>query len=175
MARPIDDDGHCLVATKPFRPGRRVYAPDKLPDPVQCAGCLIEVNDRHDASRLRMAMSDGSSWRFVAFADEAQVAAPSRAVDLAPQVDVSALAREAIATVLPTMLAPQPRVIEHAASGEVGRQIAALQQADKITAEAFLELTGHVNRLLNENAELMARVEFLERHAIGEVKTRDAA
>lgn len=161
--RPIEDDGHAIVATKPFRPGRRVYSPDKLPDPAQCGGCLILVNDRHDANRLRLALSDGSSWRMLVFEDQLPT---GRVV---PSVDLAALAREQVALAvrsLPQQPAPAVRMIE-AQPQQPSENIAPL-------AAAVLEMSEHVNMLLSERVDLMARVEFLEKHAIAAARIEAA-
>jgi len=44
----------------------------------------------------------------------------------------------------------------------------------KAMAEAVLVLSEHVNRLLNDCADLAARVEFLEKHAIARAELKSA-
>ena len=163
MARPIEDEGHRLVAMKPFRFGQRVYDPGKLPDPVQCAGCAILVNARGDANDLRVMISTGSRWRALAFADEAQAQA------VVPSVDLAALAREQVALAvrsLPQQPAPSVKLIESQPQ----------QSAENLAplAAAVLEMSEHVNMLLQERVDLMARVEFLEKHAIAAARIEAA-
>ena len=168
--RAIDDDGHCVVSAKPFRPSRRVYEPGKLPDPAQCCGCLILVNDRGDANRLRLALSDGSSWRFARFDD----GSPALAAVVQP-VDIMPAVREAVRAVLPALQQSQVRVIEHAPDGQPDARVKELQEAQQVGAEAILEMADHVNRLLVQCAELMARVEYLENTALSKAQIVGAA
>lgn len=167
--RAIDDGGACIVSAKPFRPSKRVYEPGKLPDPVQCAGGLILVNDRGDASRLRLALSDGSSWRFARFDDGSPALAAAQPVDIMPAV------REAVMAVLPALQQSQVRVIEHSPDGQPDARVQQLQEAQQVGAEAILEMADHVNRLLVQCAELMARVEYLENTALSKAQIVGAA
>ena len=162
--RPIDDDGHMLVATKPLRLGRRVYAPDKLPCPVQCAGCVILVNDRQDTGRLRMALSDGSAW--VYFVREGENDVVSNSVDLTP------LVRAAVADALPGLVANPVKVIDHVRQQALpdGNKLAELQQSIRALAAANLEISEHLDKVLADNADLWARVDFLERHALAKAE-----
>lgn len=65
----------------------------------------------------------------------------------------------------PVIQQPPPRVI----------QAPQVNSADiPALAQGMLELPEHVTRILNENADLMARVEFLEKHAIARAKIEAA-
>lgn len=153
MARPIEDEGHRLVATKPLRLGQRVYDPSKLPDPVQCAGCAILVNARGDPNDLRVMVSTGSRWRALAFADEVQ-----QGQTVVPQVDLAALAREQVALALRSLpqLAPQPVQLIESQPQQTSENGAAL-------ATAILEMSEHVNMLLSEYAKLKVRIDEIDK------------
>ena len=108
MAKPFDDLGHALSVAKPLR--LHIREPHKLPDPTQCAGCIILINDRHDGNpRPVLAISNGASWdRYRLVADE-----PSRAVALPPAPhDLMPMVHEAVRQALPGMMpAPEVRMI----------------------------------------------------------------
>jgi hypothetical protein len=161
------DEGHMSVANKPLR--LRLYRSDKLPCPVQHAGCVILVNDRHDAERLRLALSDGSSWTF--FVREGDVG--SQAVAVRPtEVDLMPAVRAAIAAELPDML-PQPvKVIEHARETPLSdlAKIDQLREDIKVLAAADIEIGEHLGPMLRQIAELMARVEFIEQNALARAR-----
>lgn len=163
--KPLVDDGHMLVAQKPFRLGRRVYAPDRLPCPVQHAGCLILVNDRHDAGRMRVAFSDGSSW--VYFVREGEVT--SQAVTVRPaEIDLTPMVRAAVEAALPAMI-PQPvKVIEQVQQQALPdlTQMDKLREDIRMLAVANLEISEHLNPIAEKLADLMARVEFIEQNAL---------
>lgn len=158
--KPLVDDGHMLVAQKPFRLGRRVYAPDRLPCPVQHAGCLILVNDRHDAGRMRVAFSDGSSWAFLVRAGEAEQTSEAVAVRPA-EVDLTPIVRAAVNEALPAMLPAPVRIVEHAPQAAMAdmTQVDELREHVRVLAAANLELAEQYARLLE-------RLEFVERHAL---------
>ena len=160
MAKPIEDRGHLAEATKPLKP--RVYQSDRRPDPVQCAGCLITVCDATDAHSLHLEQSDGSRWRRLQFADEA-----TQALTPVPTVDVSALAREAVARAIAEAPQPQVKLIAPAGDGD--------SESNRVFAAAMLEMSDHVNRLAQENADLMARVDYIERHALAAAHLKESA
>lgn len=144
MGRVIDDHGHLGRAVKPV--ALRTYEPGSLPDPVQCAGCLIIVNDRTDGNpRLRLALSNGASWDFIAFLTDASAQAqPARPIDL------SAMVTRAVADQLPTLVQPPlpMRVVSPPAlaSADQGRLL-----------DALIVLTERVQ-------DLEQRIEFAERY-----------
>lgn len=151
--KAIEDKGHAVHFPAPPRPP--VYEEHKLPDPVQCAGCIITINNRADGSSLRLAQSDGSRWRRLKYADEGDVA-----VTVQPPQDITHHIRAAVREALPAMLPPP----------ETMRVIPAPQpsgDAVKTLAAGQLELSEHVIKLMNDYADLAARLEFVEQHGIG--------
>lgn len=169
--KPFEDLGHAVRATKPFRLKR--HDDGNLPDPGQCVDCLIIINNRHASSRPSVSISDGASWHHLGWLDQAPQ--PSQAVVVQPvERDITPMIRAAVEQCLPTLV-QQPAVRVVQGPGVAADTLAALQQADKLTANAVLEMTEHVNRILNENADLMARVEFLEKHAVATARIVEAA
>lgn len=160
MAKPIEDDGHLIKATKPFK--LKIVPPDRLPDPVQCAGSFIGVCNPADSASLYTVQSDGSRWRRIQYADE-----PGQAVAVRPaEMDVMPMIQRAVDQALPALMPPPlMKVIQQAPAQEPSESYKALTQA-------FLEMAEHVNRLQFESAELRAKVEFLERHAVAKVDVR---
>ena len=101
MARVIEDGGSVATLSKPIRPPS--YEPNRLPDPVTCAGAVIVINDRHNNELLpRLAVSSGGAWVRLAYVQEA--------AQNAVTVDVSPLVRAAVRDMLPALVprAPQP-------------------------------------------------------------------
>lgn len=168
MARALEDDGHLLRLTKPLR--LVFYAPDRLPDAVQMAGCLIGVNDSRDGvPRHRLAMSNGASWDLFARVDD--LAQPSQSLAVAQQYDLAPLVHAAVAEMLPSLQAPTLRVVQPPAIAHMpAEDVARLNEGQKHVASAILEITEHVNRLLLENDELRARLEYVERVAVARVE-----
>ena len=169
MARPlaIEDEGHLLRMNKPLR--LIFYAPDRLPDAVQMAGCIIGVNDSRDgAPRQRLAMSNGASWDYVARVDE--LPQPSHGPAVAQQFDLVPLVQAAVADMLPSFQAPL-RVIHPPAIAHMPADSATeIKLAQRHIATAVLEVSEHVNRLMLENADLRARIEHIERVALARVE-----
>ncbi len=156
-----------IVANKPLRLGK-VYRPDKLPCPVQHAGCVILVNDRHDVNRLRLALSDGSSW--INFVREGE--GPSQALTVRPaEVDLTPLVRAAVEAALPAMLPHPVKIIEQvretlpADTAQLGK----LREDIRALAVANLELGEHLDPIAQKLADLEARIEEVAHKAIGEV------
>jgi hypothetical protein len=145
------------------------YAPDRLPDAVQMAGCLIGVNDsRGGTPRQRLALSNGASWDLFARVDE--LAQPSQGLAVAEQFDIVPLVRAAVAEMLPSIQAPL-RVIHPPAIAHMPADSATeIKEAQRHIAIAVLEVSEHVNRLLLENADLRARIEHIERVALARVE-----
>jgi len=167
MARHIEDIGHATQATKPFKL-RRYDVQGGLPDPGQCIDAMIVVNDKTKPSEpARLALSNGAGWDFYVREGQAQVT--PLVVQQMPQVDLSAMAREALTSALPEILSRQPKVL--------GLPQLANSSSDdtRKIADALLELSEHVNRLLRENADLTARLEFVERNALAKVDLRQTA
>ena len=73
MAKIITDDGDTAASSKPVR--LPSFPPHSLPDPKACAGSIIIVNDPRTPNKLRLAMSNGSSWDQYARIDEVTAAA----------------------------------------------------------------------------------------------------
>jgi hypothetical protein len=161
------DEGHMSVANKPLR--LRLYRSDKLPCPVQHAGCVILVNDRQDAERLRLALSDGSSW--IQFVREGE-AAPQAVTVRPAEVDLTPMVRSAVEAALPAML-PQPvKVIEHVREAPLPdlAKLDQLREDIKVLAAADIEIGEHLGPMLRQIAELMARVEFIEQNALARAR-----
>ena len=167
MARALEDDGHCLRLTKPIR--LVFYPPDRLPDAVQMAGCLIGVNDSRDGQpRPRLGMSNGASWDIYARVDE--LALPTQSLAVARQYDLVPLVQAAVADMLPSFQAPL-RVIHPPAIAHMPADSATeIKLAQRHIATAVLEVSDHVNRLMRENADLRARIEHIERVALAKVE-----
>jgi hypothetical protein len=155
MAKAIDDLGHLVQINKPL--ALRVYDPGRLPCPVQNANALITVNNRADGDSLCPMISDGSRWRRLKFADEND--------SVAVQHDITALVREAVASVLPTI--PSIKVIEHAKQPFQSvlpdmTNLDELREAIRDLASANLEIGQHLSVVLREHAELRAELEAIK-------------
>ena len=174
MAKALEDRGHSLAVTRPFQ--LRRYEAGNLPDPGQCPDAIIAVNDRADGvPHTRLALSNGASWDLFARTDEVKPTAALAVIPAQPQQDVTRLVQLAFADALPAL--QQQLKAAQIAPAQIGSD-AGWQQGQKQLADAFLEMSDHVNRLLRENADLMAscdelksRVEYLERHALARVET----
>jgi len=73
--------------------------------------CLIVVNDRRDGvPRPRLALSDGSSWSYIAWLDDVPSPAAAQVIAPAPVVDLAVHMRQAIAEAMPILVhrAQQP-------------------------------------------------------------------
>lgn len=162
MAKPIEDKGHLIEATRPLKIKR--YELGRLPDPGQCVDCLIIINDRSDGTpRGRLAMSNGASWDHLAWLDEIK---PSAAVAVRPaDIDLQPMIQEAVRQALPAVVHQPPMKLIQASPNEPS-------EAYKAMAQAVLEMSEHVNRLQFESAELRAEVEFLKKHAVAKVDVR---
>lgn len=161
MSRPIDDLGHAVAARRPLVLAS--YNPKRgLPDAAQCVNALIVVNDPADADpRPRLALSNGQSWDFYRRDGDAPplAAAPAR-LDLMP------LIREAVATLdwRPRLAVDQRPALPAPPDG--GERY---QDDLRTLAQALAEMAGHVTALQDECADLRARLEFVERHALARV------
>lgn len=167
MAKALEDRGHSLAVTRPLQ--LRRYELGSLPDPGQCPDAIIVVNDRSDSvPRARLALSNGASWDLFACVNEP--AQPSHAVAVAQQFDLVPLVRAAVAEMLPSIQAPlrvvQPPTIAHMPADSATE----IKLAQKHIATAVLEVSEHVNRLMLENADLRARIEYIERVALARVE-----
>lgn len=161
--KPFEDLGHAVKVTKPFRLKR--CEAGGLPDPGQCVDCLIVINDRNSPSRPSVAYSDGTTWLHLGWLDQSPQ--PSQSVVVHPvERDITPMIRAAVEQALPALVSqPAVRVIQGPQTAQIDVQP---------LAQGMLELSEHVNRILNENADLMARVEFLEKHAIAHAKLEAA-
>ena len=67
--KPVRDLGHAVEFLRPLK--LPVFEPGGLPDPAQCVGCLILINDRGDGVPYPyLALSNGASWdRYSRLAD----------------------------------------------------------------------------------------------------------
>lgn len=159
MVKPIEDKGHLIEATKPFK--LKIVPPDRLPDPVQCAGSFIGVCNPADSASLYTVQSDGSRWRRIQYADE-----PGQAVAVRPaDVDLTPMIQEAVRQALPAIVTPPALKVIQGPAQEPS-------EAYKAMAQAVLEMSEHVTRLQFESAELRAEVEFLKKHAVAKVDVR---
>lgn len=158
------DEGHMIVANKPLHLGK-VYRPGKLPCPVKHAGCVILINDPNDSNRIRLALSDGSSW--INFVREGEVT--SQAVTVRPsEIDLTPMVRAAVEAALPAML-PQPvKIINEPRQAALPdlTQLDKLREDIRMLAVANLEISEHLNPIAQKLADLMARVEFIEQNAL---------
>lgn len=164
--KPIEDQGHLAQATKPLKP--KYYDEGRLPDPVQCAGCIIGVVNRHDHNRLSVRISDGSSWLTL---DVAGVAQP-----VAVQQDITPLVRAAVEGMLPALVSQPVKVIEHAPQRLIpsGDELAQLRDDMRCLAQSNLEISDVLNPIAEQLAEVMARLEFVERHALAGAEIKAA-
>lgn len=172
--KPFEDLGHAVRLTKPIRVKR--YEMKHLPDPGQCVDCLIVVNDRSDGQpRARLALSNGASWDMLGYLDDAPSHVPSQSVAVRPtEIDLTPLVRQAVEAALPGMIPPAVKVIESRANVP-DDTLQQLQAADRVTSQALIEFSEHINSLLRDRAEMMARIEYLETHAIAKVGIKGAA
>lgn len=170
--KPFEDLGHAVRVTKPFRFKR--YDAGKVPDPGQCVDCAIIINDRLNGDpRSRLALSNGASWDHVAWLDD-RPTAPNQSVAVRPtEIDLTPLVREAVKAELAGM-PPAVKVIESRASVP-DDTVKQLEDANRVAANALIEVVEHINSLLRDRAEMMARIEYLENHAIAKVGIKGAA
>lgn len=148
--------------------GRRVYSPDKMPCPVQCAGCVVLVNDRNGGGQMRLAFADGSSW--VYFVPEG---ASTTTLDVATrpaEIDLTPLVRAAVNEALPAMIPAPVRIVEHKPQTALPNMVEVdeLREHVRVLATANLELADQYARLLE-------RVDFIEHNAVARAKLGDAA
>jgi len=173
--RPFDDLGHCVRATKPIV--LKTYDPGKLPDPAQCVGGLILVNDRANGDpRPRLAVSNGASWDYCARADEINGTSLAVAVNRPSEIDITPMVRAAVDAALPALMPAQIKVIEQRPQGAItdGGEALQLREHIKALATANLEISEHLNSVLVQCADLMERVEYLERHALAKAEIKAA-
>lgn len=151
MAKAIEDRGSHIEATKPLKLKR--YPAGKEPNAGQCVDSLIIVNDQLDGvPRARLAISNGATWDHIAWLHELK-AQPSQAL-VPVERDLTPMIRAAVETALPALVsAPAVKVIQGPQSAPEGI---------KELAAAMLDISGHVNLLANENADLRAEIEVLK-------------
>jgi hypothetical protein len=147
--KPIELQGAVAAATRPLR--LRRYEPGQLPDPGACVDSLIVVNDRSTPGSAGLRVSDGSSWL------DPGAAQPQ-------SVDVTPIVREAVHELLPALLA---RPAAPALSAPPPDDVRAI-------AGHLLQMVDTVNDLAHRLAEAEARVEFLERTALGRAEIKGA-
>ena len=130
MARVIEDGGSVATISKPLRPPS--YEPNRVPDPITCAGAVIVINDRHNGELLpRLAVSSGAAWVRLAYASEV--------TQNAVTVDVSPLVRAAVRDMLPALV-PRANPIAIAPPENNMEDV-------KNCARALLELAEEVSRI----------------------------
>lgn len=166
--RAITHEGHRVVSEGPFRVGRRVYSPDKMPCPVQCAGCVVLVNDRNGGGQMRLAFADGSSWIY--FVPEGASTSAQAVATRPAEIDLTPLVKAAVNEALPALMPAPVRVVEHVAAPALPdmTRIEELQEHVRVLATANLELA-------EQYAKLLERVEFIENTAVGRAELGDAA
>jgi len=118
----------------------RRYQPERVPDPGDMVGCAIIINDKGDGRRGRVAVSDGSSWHRLAWADEiVEVVRPAPVA--APVTDLAAHMRQAVNEAMPMLVhrAQQP-VIDAGPQhdpAEVARIKAHVRELTAAVADAY--------------------------------------
>ena len=174
-----EDKGAFLEAPGPVK--LRRYRPGRLPNAAECVDCLIVINDDADGDpRPRVAISNGASWDYLARGDQLVSAPPSTSLVVQPsrpsEIDITPMVRAAVEAALPAMI-PQPvKVIEQIRHEPVaiGGEAAQLREHIKALATANLEISEHLNTVLVQCADLMERVEYLERHALAKAEIKAA-
>jgi len=98
LKKPLQDAGHFVAASKPFRP--MVVQSNRLPSASENPQAFLIVNDSHDGvPRGRLHISNGASWDAVALVTDIaapvqQILPPPPSVDLTPlQQQIDKLAR----------------------------------------------------------------------------------
>jgi hypothetical protein len=138
MNKPFDTSGPAIKSAKPV--AMRRYQPDRVPDPGDMVDCAIIINDKGDGRRGRVAVSDGSSWHRLAWADElVEVVQPVPVAT--PVTDLAAHMRQAINEAMPMLVyrAQQP-VIDAGPQhdpAEVARIKAHVRELTAAVADAY--------------------------------------
>lgn len=150
MPRVIEDGGSVATILKPLK--LPVYEPNRLPDPVTCAGAIIIINDRRDGNpRPSLAVSNGASWDVYARVDQAQQV--TQIVQSPTTVDVTPLVVTAVRDMLPALVT---RATQQALP-------APMTSSDPAPfAQALLDMAEHVQ-------SMQARIDYIEEHALGRV------
>jgi len=83
IKRPVYQDGARVATGWPLKLNR--FEATAPPDPADVLDCILILNDRTDGNRARIVLSDGASFKPIAFTDDLQAPAPQTTV-LAPQI-----------------------------------------------------------------------------------------
>jgi len=159
MQKPFDVTGPAIRPAKPL--AMRRYQPDRVPDPGDMVDCAIIINDKGDGRRGRVAVSDGSSWNRLAWADEiVEVVQP--APSATPVADLAAHMRQAIAEAMPILVHRVQQPVIDARSQHDPTEIARLK-------EHMRELTAAVADAYEALETLSADVAEIEQTALADV------
>lgn len=150
MARVIEDGGATSNVLKPLK--LPVYEPNRLPDPVSCAGAIIIINDRRDGNpRPSLAVSNGASWDVYARVDQAQQV--TQIVQSPTTVDVTPLVVTAVRDMLPAL-------VSRATQQALPAPMATTDPAP--FAQAILDMAEHMHAM-------QSRIDYIEQTAVGRV------
>jgi len=159
MTKPFDTAGPSIRTAKPV--AMRRYAPDRLPDPGDMVDAAIIINDKGDGRRGRVAVSDGSSWHRLAWADElVEVVQPAPLTT--PVADLAAHMRQAINEAMPVFVHRAQQPVIEARPQHDPAELARLK-------EQMLELTAAVADAYEALETLSADVAEIEQTALADV------
>ncbi len=152
MARMVEPDGAVAACARPFRPPS--YEPNRVPDPITCAGAVITINDRHDGNpRPHLAMSNGASWDRYVRADEVESLVRKLVTELLktpPNVDLTPLVRDEVRAIMPAL-------VERASRPQI-QPPPTMTDLNPAIAEAIMQL----NEAHREMAERLSAIEGTE-------------
>jgi len=153
MARMVEPDGAVAACARPFRPPS--YEPNRVPDPITCAGAVVVINDRHDGNpRPHLAMSNGASWDRYVRADEVESLVRKLVTELLktpPNIDLAPLVRDEVRAIVPSL-------VERASRPVIQQQPPTMIDPNPALAEAIMQL----NEAHREMAERLSAIEGTE-------------
>jgi len=136
MARVVEDGGCVAVISKPAQVP--IYEPQRLPDPITCAGSIIGINERGNNELPRLAYACGGSWHRLAYLGESTVITQQNPVT----VDVTPLVQQAVRDMLPALVPrPQPQALP------APMALPSDDERIKVMAQAMLEMSEQIARL----------------------------
>lgn len=147
--KPVRDLGHAVEFLRPLK--LPVFEPGGLPDPAQCVGCLILINDRGDGVPYPyLALSNGASWdRCARLAD-----VPRGTIAERPSVNVQPLVERAVAQMLPALMPPMPPMPAIAAPVPLQAQAVPASDDLKVVADGMLAMAEEISALKRRMHEL---------------------
>lgn len=161
--KPLQDKGAFIEATKPIVPP--LYEPDRLPDPAQCNGAIIRINDRKSGDpRPRLAQSNGGSWDRLAF--EGDQVQPVQVIPPTP-VQIQAPAQPQVIQLQPAP-APMTPAVDHATQQRlqhVADKLAEIESRPPGTGasrDSIADLSELFAEMAVEHANMKDRIERLE-------------